>query len=29
MSRRVLKWLVPVGAIAVAALLGEGPWPPR
>ena len=28
MFRKVLTWLVPLGILALAALNGEGPWPP-
>jgi hypothetical protein len=27
--RKVLPWLIPLGIIVVAALNGEGPWPPQ
>ena len=28
MTRRILKILVPLAALALAAFVGEGPWPP-
>jgi hypothetical protein len=28
MTRRVLIWFVPLGVLALAALNGQGPWPP-
>jgi hypothetical protein len=28
MYRKVLTWLVPLGILVLAALNGEGPWPP-
>jgi hypothetical protein len=28
MSRRILAWLLPLGVLALAALNGQGPWPP-
>jgi hypothetical protein len=27
--RKVLPWLIPFGVIVLAALNGEGPWPPK
>jgi hypothetical protein len=27
--RKVLPWLIPLGVIVLAALNGEGPWPPK
>jgi hypothetical protein len=29
MKRRILQVLVPLAALALAAFVGEGPWPPR
>jgi hypothetical protein len=28
MSRRILAWLLPLGVLVLAALNGQGPWPP-
>jgi hypothetical protein len=28
MTRRTLTWLVSLGVLALAALNGQGPWPP-
>ena len=28
MIRRTLKWIVPLGVLVLAAIAGEGPWPP-
>jgi hypothetical protein len=27
--RKVLPWLIPLGIIVLAALNGDGPWPPK
>ena len=29
MTRRVLTWLIPVSVLVLAALNGQGPWPPQ
>jgi hypothetical protein len=28
MSRKTFTWLIPLGILILAALNGEGPWPP-
>jgi hypothetical protein len=28
MPRKALSWLIPLGILILAALNGEGPWPP-
>jgi hypothetical protein len=27
--RKALPWLIPLGIIVLAALNGDGPWPPQ
>lgn len=29
MTRRMLMWLLPVAVLVLAALNGQGPWPPQ